>query len=45
MEPLKTANRQNNLEKKDQSFSPPDFKAHYKVIGKKLYDTGIETNA
>ena len=33
MEPLKTVKRQNNLENKDQSFSPPNFKAHYKDIG------------
>lgn len=33
MEPLRTPNRQNDLENKDQSFSPLDFKTHYKVIG------------
>ena len=32
MEPLRTLNRQNDLENKDQSFSPLDFKTHYKVI-------------
>ena len=33
MKPLKTVKRQNYLETKDQSFSPPDFKAHDKDIG------------
>ena len=33
MEPQRTPNRQNGLENKDQSFSPLDFKTHYKVIG------------
>jgi hypothetical protein len=33
MELLRTPHRQNNLENKDQSISPPDFKAHYKDIG------------
>ena len=28
MEPLRTPHRQNNLENKDQSISPPDFKTH-----------------
>ena len=32
MEPLRTPNRQNDLENKDQSFSPLDFKTHDKVI-------------
>ena len=32
MEPLRTPNRQNDLENKDQSFSPLDFKTYYKVI-------------
>ena len=33
MEPLRTPNRQNDLESKDQSFSPLDFKTHDKVTG------------
>ena len=33
MEPQITPNRKNDLENKDQSFSPLDFKTHYKVIG------------
>lgn len=33
MESLRTPNRQNDLENKDQSFSPVDFKTHYKVTG------------
>ena len=33
MESLRTPNRQNDLENKDQSFSPPDFKTHYTDIG------------
>ena len=32
MEPLRTPDRHNDLENKDQSFSPPDFKTHYKII-------------
>ena len=33
MEPLRTPDRHNDLENKDQSFSPLDFKTHYKVTG------------
>ena len=33
MEPLRNPHRQNNLENKDQSISPADFKTHYKDIG------------
>ena len=33
MEPQRTPNRQIDLENKDQSFSPLDFKTHYKVTG------------